>query len=161
MPSARRILAFAATAASIAVGSSLVLVQSAQAERAADTSASLVEDYSYPGAKAIEDDLKIKLIAGDGHIMLAKCDSSDNLITVESYHDVKQPIYCFAVSGPTGYLQLEIPNVYFVWAGDKKVTATVTVNGAKQDPVEVAANDGEPVGAADPKGHALLLELKV
>jgi hypothetical protein len=93
--------------------------------------------------------------------MLAECGSADDLIQVESFNDVSEGIYCFKVLGSSGLLALEIPKVFFIWAGDEKVTATVTVAGVEKDPVVVAANDGEPVGAEDPKNHAVLLELRV
>ncbi|BEL06553.1 hypothetical protein Q0Z83_047440 [Actinoplanes sichuanensis] len=147
--------------AGAAVAGSLAYGVSAQAEEAADQPASLVEDFSYPGAAQIEADKKIKLIKGDGKIMLAECGSATDLIQVESYNNLSEPVYCFKVLGSTGFLTLEIPNVFFIWAGDEKVTATVTVGGVEKDPVVVDANDGEPVGAEDPKNHAVLLELRV
>jgi hypothetical protein len=148
------------TAAAATIGT-LAFSSLAQAEEAAPSAGSLVEDFSYPGATEIEKLKNIKLISGDGHITLEDCTSDDQLIRVESYNNVKETTYCFKVHGTTGLLRLEIPKVYFVWAGDEAVTAQVTVNGVKEDPIKVAAGDGEPVGAADPKNHAVLLELKV
>ncbi|GIF43919.1 hypothetical protein BC793_13256 [Actinoplanes xinjiangensis] len=161
MPTSLRKALIAAVAGAAVIGGSLAYGVSAHAEEAAAEPASLVEDFSYPGAAKIEADKKIKLIKGDGRIMLAECGSANDLIQVESYNNLSEPVYCFKVLGSTGLLALEIPNVYFIWAGDEKVTATVTVGGVQKEPVVVAANDGEPVGAEDPKNHAVLLELRV
>jgi hypothetical protein len=155
---ARRNVVVGALVGAAVLGGSLAYGVSARADAELP---SLVEDYSYPGAAQIEAEKHIKLIRGDGQIMLAECGSAADLIRVESYNDTAGPVYCFKVLGAHGFLSLEIPKVYFIWAGDEKVTATVTVGGVAQDPVVVAANDGEPVGAADPKNHAILLELRV
>lgn len=157
----RRTLATLVGAAVVAAAGSLAFGSLTRADAADAGSAGLVEDYSYPGAAAIEASQHIKLISGDGHIMLAPCGSEDNLIQVESYNNVDEAMYCFKVIGSTGRLELQIPKVFFVWAGDEAVTAKVTVNGTEQPPVTVAAGDGEPVGAEDRDNHAVLLELKV
>ncbi|MBM7494462.1 hypothetical protein JOD64_005684 [Micromonospora luteifusca] len=161
MRAARRNVVFGALVGAAVLGGSLAYGASVQAEASSSEPSSLVEDYSYPGAAQIEADKQIKLLKGDGKIMLAECGSATDLIQVESYNDSSEPVYCFKVLGSSGYLTLEIPKVYFIWAGDEKVTATVTVGGVEKDPVVVAANDGEPVGAEDPKNHAILLELRV
>lgn len=152
---------FGALVGAVVLGGSLAYGVSAQAEEPTSEPSSLVEDYSYPGAAQIEADKQIKLIKGDGKIMLAECGSADGLIQVESYHDTSEPVYCFKVLDTSGFLALEIPNVYWIWAGDEKVTATVTVDGVEKDPVVVGANDGEPFGNEDPDNHAVLLELRV
>jgi hypothetical protein len=128
---------------------------------ATTAAAGLVEDYSYPGAADVLAAHNIKLISGDGHIVLAPDCSADGLITVESYSNVNEPMYCFKVLGSSGYLRLEIPKVFFIWSAGEQVTATVTVAGVESAPVVIAPNDGEPVGSADPANHAVLLELKV
>jgi hypothetical protein len=156
----RKTLLSTVVVAAVAAGGALICAVAAQADDA-EQSTSLVEDYSYPGAAAIEAAHQIKLISGDGHITLAECGSAADLITVESYNNVNEASYCFKVSGTQGYLRLEIPKVFFIWSGEDQVTATVTVGGVQDPPVVIAPNDGESVGAADPKNHAVLLELKV
>jgi hypothetical protein len=160
MPSARKILVSAAVAGAVVAGGTFAYAATAQAD---DTQpSSLVEDYSYPGAAAVQAAHQIKLISGDGHIMLATCDpAATDLITVESYNNINEPQYCFKVTGTTGYLSLEIPKVFFIWTGDDKVTATVTVSGVEQAPLVIPANDGSPVGSGDTQNHAVLLELMV
>lgn len=152
--------------ASVAVTGFAVIggsVSSGAAARAVDDTEQpgIVEDFSYPGAAAIQAAKGISLISGDGHIMLAECGSADNLIRVESYSNINEPVYCFRVLGTKGLLTLHIEKVFFVWAGDTAVTATITINGRQQPPVVVPANDGEPVGYEDPANHAILLELRV
>ncbi|NYT95721.1 hypothetical protein [Salinispora sp. H7-4] len=161
MHAAHRNAAVGALVGAVALGGSLAYGVSARAEEPISEPSSLVEDYSYPGAAQIEADKQIKLIKGDGKIMLAECGSADDLIQVMSYNSESEPKYCFEVLGPSGILALEIPNVFFIWAGDEEVTATVTVDGVEKDPVVVGANDGEPVGNNDPDNHAVLLELRV
>ncbi|GGL15400.1 hypothetical protein [Mangrovihabitans endophyticus] len=142
------------------IAGSLIHAVSAQADPES-APPSLVEDYTYPGAAAIEASRHITLVSGDGNITLVECGSQSDLIEVESYNNVSDAVYCFAVRGDHGQLSLEIPKVFFIWAGDESVTATITVAGEEQPPVVVPANDGEAVGAADPKNHAVLLELTV
>lgn len=158
-------LAAAVTAAAVtAVGIGLgTLIGASPVSAAVEplTPTSLVETYDYPGAAAIEAAKGIKLIRGDGNITLAACGSAPDLIQVESYQNVQEGVYCFAVRGAKGHLELEIPNVFFIWAGDEDVAATVTVAGVESDPILVQADDGESVGASDPRNHAVLLELNV
>jgi hypothetical protein len=157
---AAAVTAAAATATVIGLGA-LIGASPVSAAGEALSPTSLVETYDYPGAAAIEAAKGIKLIRGDGNITLADCGSAPDLIQVESYHDVQEGVYCFAVRGAKGHLELEIPNVFFIWAGDEDVAATVTVAGVESDPIVVPANDGESVGASDPRNHAVLLELNV
>ncbi|SFT59211.1 hypothetical protein SAMN04487904_10496 [Actinopolyspora lacussalsi subsp. righensis] len=118
----------------------------------------IVEDYSYPGADRIEQQRGIKLIEGDGNIVLADCAASDELIEVYSRNTETS---CYRVIGNTGYLKVEIPEVYTLKGDDHAVEATVTVEG-QTEVVDVAENSFTPVGEGEntESGPATLLELR-
>ncbi|SDP88565.1 hypothetical protein SAMN04487905_111211 [Actinopolyspora xinjiangensis] len=118
----------------------------------------IVEDYSYPGADSIEQQRGIRLIEGDGNIVLADCGASDELIEVYSS---KTETSCYRVIGNTGYLKMEIPEVYTLKGDDHAVEATVTVKG-QAEVVDVPKNSFVPVGEGEnsENGPATLLELR-
>ncbi|MEU6220886.1 hypothetical protein ABZ845_25780 [Streptomyces sp. NPDC047022] len=81
---------------------------------AADTPGYAVEDFNYPDAAKIQQELGIVLKRGDGHIVLAACGSQDGLL--EIWERNRQSHICFRVTGNSGYLSLEIPAVYGIRA---------------------------------------------
>ncbi|MEV7939249.1 MULTISPECIES: hypothetical protein [unclassified Kitasatospora] len=121
-----------------------------------------VEDFSYPGAGRVLKDKGLKLISGDGHIMLAEC-SSQWSIKVQASKNNSFTEYCFNVSGGTGYLALEVPGTFGLWNDDHNLRATLTSDG-KTKTIDVAKDDVTTVGEADiPSGgkKATLVELRV
>lgn len=137
---------------------------------AEDTPPSIVEDFGYPGAVQVEADLGIKLIKGDGHILLADCGANPtnppaDLILVQS-NDISLPSggnFCFRANGASGYLTMEIPKVYFV-RGDDTHTVAAKVE-VKDDPTvveteQVDPGEWQPLGAGQARGDATLLELR-
>lgn len=117
-----------------------------------------VEDFVYPQADKIEAELGIVLKRGDGHIVLADCASGTTLLEV--YSRTKGRI-CFAVTGNSGYLSVEIPAVYGVKGGASHETdVTLTAEDDEQN-ISVAKNEWKAVGeAADPEGRDhVLVEL--
>jgi hypothetical protein len=143
---------------------------------AADAPGSIVEDFSYPGAAAIEASLNVKLISGDGHILLADCATQpvDNVgvvrvWTTEQIGANGAGQICFKVSGPVGRLALNVPGVYEI-RGDGQQAGfghqlTAVVQTQTGPPVSVVVNPSgsTQVGIgtdpnADPTG---LLELRV
>lgn len=120
---------------------------------------SLVEDYSYPGAAAVETSRHIKLISGDGRItLLDNCSTTEPKIQVETFAAGSEGVYCFAVKGDRGMLKLEVPNVYLIFAGDEPLNAKYTVDGVADD-VDIRPGGLEGIGASDPDA-AVLLELR-
>jgi hypothetical protein len=121
---------------------------------------SLVEDGSYPGADAIFAETGIRLVRGDGRIMMADCAGDrTGLIVVQRRggDDV-----CFRATGTSGYLALELPLVYLVRSdATHDLRVTVTVDGETQqaggDPAEWF---GVGEGASETSGPATLLELR-
>lgn len=161
MKSARRLLvtgtAIAACAATVVtVAHATENPATAQpAGASADQPGYAVEDFAYPGADKIEKERGIVLKRGDGHIVLADCTSTGELMEV--YSRGKDRI-CFRVTGRTGYLSLEIPGVYGVKAdAAHKAEMTLTADGNKQN-ISLAKNQWKAAGeTADPQGRPHVL----
>lgn len=156
-----RLVALGLAGAAAAALAPLVTAQIATAAEE-QTPPSIVEDYSYPGADAITD---IKLIRGDGHLMMVTCGADQDVIRVRR-NDITPGVssqYCFRVYGNKGgWLQLEIRDAFAIRGGNQNaVDAIVSVEGVKQDPVHVAEGDWESVGVGVENGKpAVLLELR-
>ncbi|MGW7537285.1 hypothetical protein [Amycolatopsis sp. NPDC054798] len=154
-----RLLGLATAATAVASGSAFALAGTAHAD---DTPPPIVEDYAYPGAAQIFQDRAIKLISGDGHILLAKCGSEANMVEVHAYnsadHDPDPGHYCFRVTGATGHLRMEVPYAYQAWAGNHTAQATVAVNG-KNTTVPLVKNGWTGIGEGTGTDPATLLEL--
>ncbi|MGW2869925.1 hypothetical protein [Kitasatospora sp. NPDC001225] len=126
-----------------------------------------VEDFQHPGADRILKERQITLRQGDGHIWLKEgpgntiptdC-SATNEIFVESRLD--EHGYCFTVNGKSGYLTMEVPDVYIIWTEDRAVSAKLTAAGQEKR-VDVAPNSAAPVGEGLPSGkRSVLVELRV
>jgi len=149
-----RLLALAA-ATGIAV-SAAPIGHPAEAEPATDSEPTpIVEDYAYPGAAEIERTEGIRLLRGDGRILLAKCDAGNaDLIKVES---IARGDFCFAVKGTAGRLDLWVQGVFLVGAGARNVA--VTVEGL-ETPIEVPSGAARPVLAADPAKAGVVVGLR-
>jgi hypothetical protein len=135
----------------------------AAAPAAVDVQPSIVEDYSYPGADQILKDRGLNLISGDGHLMLVACGST-GLIEVRASNPSDPSSdpghYCFTVTGPTGYLKLNLPNAYQVKGDNHAVQATITVKGATTT-VPINKNSWTGIGlGSGGQDPATLLELK-
>jgi hypothetical protein len=161
------LLSVAATAAAV-TGTAAAVAASAAA--VADEPSSLVEDYRYPGADTILTQRGIKLIKGDGHIMLADCGANPDappadLILVQSLKPdfPAGPNFCFKATGTVGYLTMEIPDAYFV-RGDSGRTLAAKVethdNPAVVETEKVEPGEWQPVGVGQSRGSATILELR-
>ncbi|HEY3468041.1 MAG TPA: hypothetical protein VGL47_23135 [Amycolatopsis sp.] len=159
---ARFIAVAAAGAALAAVGSAFGVSSATTATTADDTPPPIVEDYSYPGAAKVFQDRALTLISGDGHITLTPCGQS-GLLEVHAYnsadHSPDPGHYCFKVSGPTGYLRLEVPYAYQVKGDSHTVQATVEING-QNSTVPVAKNGWTGIGEGAGTDPSTLLELR-
>lgn len=120
-----------------------------------------VEDYSYPGAAEILAERGIKLIRGDGHIVLLEdCPVGDRILV---WSRVASTPFCFKAKGATGYLTLELEQAYFISAGSgHSLTAKVTVDGVTEPPITVPKDGGQGLGEGEnpEKGPATLLEIR-
>jgi hypothetical protein len=142
----------------------------------ADTTDSIVEDFSYPGAAAIQASLNIRLISGDGHIVLADCATEPvNNISVIRVWTTEQigpdgaGLVCFKVNASVGRLDLDVPGVYEI-RGDgqlpgygHKLTAVVKTATGSPTSVVVNPSGSTQVGiGVDPNAEpTTLLQLRV
>ncbi|MEU4161676.1 hypothetical protein [Actinoplanes sp. NPDC026670] len=162
------IMALAAGVAGTVVlgGSAMALAENA----AADDAPSLVEDFSYPGAAAIEADRGIKLIKGDGNLVLVDCGADPNLppadvilVQTTAVGSPDKTNHCFKASGTSGVLTMEIGEVYFI-RGEAQRTVAAKVEVQDATPVteteQVDPGEWQPIGIGQGRGEATLLELR-
>jgi Trypsin len=138
---------------------------------------SIMEDYSYPGAADILERLNVRLISGDGHILLADCDTEpvDNVgviqvWTTEQIGPDAAGHICFQATGSTGRLALEVPGVFLI-RGDGQQSGyghrlTAVVDTASGEPTTVVVDPsgyaGVGSGGADPNSEpTTLLQLRI
>ncbi|MEE1821603.1 trypsin-like serine protease [Streptomyces sp. BE20] len=118
-----------------------------------------VENFSYPGAAQILAQQHAVLKSGDGNIQLADCTSTDNMLEVYSRTlDLGPTKICFRVTGPGGYLAVELPKVYSLKGDDHTVKATLTTDGSVSS-LDLRKNYHTPVGEGSAVGGITLLEL--
>ncbi|MFD7581997.1 hypothetical protein [Kitasatospora sp. NPDC059817] len=119
-----------------------------------------VEDFAYPGTSPFPN---VNLLRGDGHILLANC-NTDGQIRVYSKDlpDDKGNVICFRATAATGYLVVEVPNVFHIRAEQHPVTARVTADGQSRT-IDIAKNDGVSIGIGSSNNQVptTLLELRV
>ncbi|MEV4283408.1 hypothetical protein [Actinoplanes xinjiangensis] len=160
------------TAALIAAGATILGgAAAALAEAAADESPqALVEDYTYPGAAQVEADRGIKLIKGDGSIMLADCGADPNLppadvilVQTTAVGSPDKTNHCFKATGASGFLSMEIGEVYFI-RGEAGRTVGAKVETQDATPVveteRVDPGEWQPIGVGQGRGDGTLLELR-
>ncbi|MFF0250794.1 S1 family peptidase [Streptosporangium sandarakinum] len=145
--------------------------------RIADNGGSIVEDYSYPAAAEILATQNVRLISGDGHILLVDCATApQGDIGLLKVYTTEEPIgadgigrVCFKVSAPSGWLNLEVPGVYEI-RGDglrtgkgHEVTAELKNDEGDEVTVECDPDGSTQVGmGADPQAPpTTLLRLTV
>ncbi|MFJ9318506.1 hypothetical protein [Streptomyces globisporus] len=156
----RMITATVATAACVAAVATVAFADEPRsgtaAHLAAEAPSPLVEDYVYPQAEKIKEERGIVLKRGDGHIILAECGSSSDLMVVYSRTTGQT---CFRTIGKIGYLSVEIPAVYGIkGSSSHKTDVTLTVEESEQK-VALAKDEWKGVGqSTDPQGrdHTLI-----
>lgn len=131
----------------------------AQAAAEGDIPPVAVEEFNYPDADKILAEKGIKLLKGDGHLLLADCDSSVNQIQVWT-RQTADGMYCFRATGSSGYLTLEIPDVFAIQTSDRPVSADLTAEGKTQT-VDVPKDDFKGVGEGVGGAPTVLVELRV
>ncbi|MFJ7909582.1 hypothetical protein [Kitasatospora sp. NPDC096204] len=120
-----------------------------------------VEDFNHPGPAPYPN---VKLLRGDGHIMLSDC-AVDNQISVLSFDlpNSSGNQICFRATSTTGYLTLEVPNVFRIRTDDYSVNAKLTTVDGVQS-VDIAKGTAASVGIGSGTGTgkpAALLELRI
>ncbi|CAM5287435.1 hypothetical protein GCM10010329_85940 [Streptomyces spiroverticillatus] len=122
-----------------------------------------IEDFSYPNAAQVLADRGITLKKGDGHLVLADCAAAHD-IRVEAGKDIADGKFCFKASSASGYLTMELPDVFAIFTKDQhSVRAKVTAEG-ETTTVNVPKNDWEQVGEGDSStGNkpSVLVELRI
>lgn len=152
------------TAAAVAAAAAIVLIAlfggTIAAGAAPDTTADdlppfAVEDFAYPEP----DQAGFRILRGDGHIILTDCASSEaNFRLSARDHD---GYICFRVTGPAGYLAVDIPSVNGVRTGDFEAHVTLTADG-EETTYEASPNGWTPVGEGVPgQPAATLVEIRV
>jgi hypothetical protein len=125
-----------------------------------------VEDGAYPDAAKILTEKGIKLIKGDGHLLLADCNPAAPQIKVRTVADPatgRAGTYCFTATAKSGFLTLELPRVTSLETADHPISAGLTADGQKKT-VEVPQDDFMPVGEGDiPSGakRSVLVDLHI
>ncbi|MFD3760797.1 hypothetical protein [Streptomyces sp. NPDC058622] len=125
-----------------------------------------VEDFSYPDAARILTDKGIKLIKGDGHLLLADCNPAVPQIKVRTVADPatgRAGTYCFVATATAGWLTLELPRVTSLETSDHPIRAGLTADGQRKS-VEVPKDEFVPVGEGDiPSGakRSVLVDLRI
>jgi hypothetical protein len=147
-------LATAVAAAATASGSV------ASAADGTDTPSSIVEDFAYPNRDQILAQYGVKLNSGDGHLLFVDCGVTGDKILVETYEHADY--VCFQLTGPHGYLSLEIGQTVFIYSENRSVEATVQLQGRTEPeaPKTVAPNSWTTFGEAANQPPAILLELR-
>ncbi|MEU6235622.1 hypothetical protein [Kitasatospora sp. NPDC047058] len=123
----------------------------------ADTPPPAVEDFAYPGAETIS---KVKLIRGDGHILLADCAKPSQIQVWTRAPGNPDNKVCFTATTTTGQLTLELPDVFAVQTADRALHASVTASGATQA-LDVDKNGFQPVGEGLGQAATTLVDLRV
>ncbi|SCF80772.1 hypothetical protein [Streptomyces sp. Ncost-T10-10d] len=118
-----------------------------------------VEDFRYPGADKILAEQGITLKRGDGHIMLADCSSGTGQLEVWSRK--YQKVFCFKVTGDSGYLALEIPAVFSVRGNNYSTQIDMTAGDEKKS-FDINKNEWTPVGESLDPGQRdfMLMEIR-
>ncbi|MFJ8164137.1 FG-GAP-like repeat-containing protein [Streptomyces sp. NPDC096136] len=116
-----------------------------------------VEDFSYPGAAAIQAEKGVTLKRGDGNLMLQACDGTQDMtVNTRGLKD-----YCFDVKSKPAYLSLELPSAFGIWTGAYPVKTTIEANGTKTV-IDAPANDFTGYGeATSDRVKSTLIELRV
>ncbi|MEV5430901.1 hypothetical protein [Streptomyces sp. NPDC052701] len=117
-----------------------------------------VEDFSYPGADRILAEQGIRLKRGDGRITLATCNEAADQIKV--FTRVGGGEFCFVATHTTGYLTLELPNVFAIQTESHPVRAELTAEG-RSHTVNVLKNELKGVGEGVGEPATVLLEIRV
>ncbi|WP_186316154.1 LamG domain-containing protein [Catellatospora sichuanensis] len=137
---------------------------------------SLVGDGVYPGAAQILEEQNVRLIAGDGHVLLVDCATPPQgdigllkiWTTDETIGTSGIGLVCFKVTADAGWLSLEVPGVYEIRGDGQRtgtgheVTAELEDATGEEITVEVDPDGSTPVGlGADPTAPpTMLLQLR-
>ncbi|RSN51981.1 hypothetical protein DMH12_20645 [Streptomyces sp. WAC 04229] len=126
---------------------------------AAEEPPHVVEDLQHPDAERILAEKGISLHRGDGHIFFADCDGSPEQIQVWTRKS-SEGKYCFQTNSTSGFLSVEVPEVFALQTEETAVHATLSAEGKTQE-LDLAKNDIKGVGEGVEGAPTVLLELRV
>jgi hypothetical protein len=149
-----RLLAASALGAATLAAAIGTFVHIQPAGAADNPQGSLVETYDYPNGDKTPG---IKLIKGDGHVVMVDCAEGQSSAEVWSFNNEKP--YCFQFKGKTGYVTLELNDVYGI-RNLSQLDITAKVSTVK-DPIPVPKDSWKGVGVSGGTGPAVLLELRI
>ncbi|MFD9210341.1 hypothetical protein ACFVZM_29170 [Streptomyces sioyaensis] len=122
---------------------------------------SAVEEFDYPDAAKILENKKIKLLKGDGHLLLADCGNSPQQIKIWTRDGGD---FCFLANAGRGYVTLEVHKVWALETASHPISADLTSRG-KTETVNVSKTgpqDGyQSVGEGTDSDPSVLVELRV
>ncbi|WP_232107906.1 MULTISPECIES: hypothetical protein [Streptomyces] len=155
----RPLLAVAGAATAAVAAAAALLFNGASIATADDVPPVAVEDFAYPDADQIYADTGIRLISGDGHILLADCGPTGLIEVFARNMDMSK--FCFSVKGTSGRIAMEVPQVFGIKGNDYQIVADMTVDGTETS-YEITRNQWTPVGeTADPEARDhTLVELR-
>jgi hypothetical protein len=168
-------LAVSATVAFASVLGRAAVARDFSASAAGEEDTTSIEDYSYPNADRYLADKNVKLVSGDGRIVIAECDDppQGDIGVIKVY--TSDPsinhggLVCFKVLSSTGQLTMEVPSVFEIRGDGQRsgtgheMTATVTPEDGPKKTVELDPDGSIQVGigTTPPGPPDTLLELKV
>jgi hypothetical protein len=141
----------------------------------ADEMPPIIETFEYPNAEQIFQRTGVRLVRGDGHVVIADCQTPpvNNLgvikVRTTEIATIDNGVVCFKVLNSTGFLQLEVPAVYEIRGDGQKsgtghnITAIVKTEDGVLPPILVKPSESTEVGigkSADNK-PTTLLELRI
>ncbi|HBF82308.1 MAG TPA: hypothetical protein DD420_20980 [Streptomyces sp.] len=123
--------------------------------------ASAVEDFAYPNAAQIEEETGAVLKSGNGHLLFASCDGSED-IQIESVYEQEMRLFCFRLTAKPAFIALEIPQAYGIWTTDDPVKTTVRKDDGTSSVINAPAGQftGYGESGAD-RERTTLIELRV
>ncbi|MER6401192.1 hypothetical protein ABT263_34910 [Kitasatospora sp. NPDC001603] len=116
-----------------------------------------LEDFAYPGANGI---INVKLLRGDGHVTLADCSGPSQIqIWTRAPGNADNKV-CFAADTTTGFLALELADVFAVQTSGRSLRASLTAGGTTQT-LDVPKDGFKGVGEGVSSAPTTVVELRV
>jgi hypothetical protein len=158
MKALSRVATLAVTAVATSAAVATVALAAAGSASVADEPPPLEETFDYPGAKAIEDQHKIKLFKGDGRILFVTSHTQDTgqqcapgQIQVEK-RLAEAPYgvsFCFKTTGKKGWLALEVPANSGIRGGTTPIVAIAKEPGGPDEKFDNPAGQYRPIDPGD------------
>ncbi|MDB4988518.1 MAG: hypothetical protein JWN04_3696 [Myxococcaceae bacterium] len=155
------VAALAACAADESGDTSLPNLRALVAQPAANEG-TLEEDFSYPEAEKYRAS-GIDLKKGDGNLLVVDCKDPKVVApdaVVLKVETIKST-FCFSLHGSSGYLTLELPNVFLITTMSRPAQATVMSNGQRRVIDLKEPGKSTSIGLEQGANGASLVELRV